>query len=70
MYLIYKVIFDTTEKELESARCREAVGVINGDESAALHWMAHHRLDLGKQYQGDDGIVYPYYDKEYVKELK
>ena len=70
MYLIYKVVFDATENNVDSARYKEEVGVVDGDESTALRWMEQHRIDLGKQYQGCDGIVYPYYDKEYVKKLK
>lgn len=70
MYLIKKIHFDNWEKKIELAKQTENVGIVDGDEAAALRWMEENRLALGTKYKGWDNNEYPYYEKEYVKELK
>lgn len=65
MYLIYKVGFDSAE----NTKYKEEIGVINDDEAVVLRWMEQHHASLDKHYQGYDGIIYPYYEKKFVKEL-
>lgn len=60
MYIIKKVDFDTEVYE-------ETIGVIDGDDSAAVNWIARNDKFENKIIR--NGVRYPYLKREFIKAL-
>ena len=68
MYLIKMVSFDSLENQISKAIRVDNVGIINGDEQDAQKWIDDHKSTT--TYLGWDGVRYPYYEKEFIDDLR
>ena len=61
MYIIYRV--DNDDGEI----IETSIGVINGDERAAIEWISKNNIEIEKVV---DGVPFPRIRQRYIKELK
>jgi len=67
MYLIKKIDFDNYENEIDCAILDSIIGVLQTEE-AAIEYIIE-ALRKVETYKGWDGNEYPYYEKQYIKDL-